>query len=696
MNRAIILLLPLFLFIFFACAPKHLPQKELPTPTEADALADETFKRAENLFNAGDYEGALKRYKDYVDQFYSKAQTDAALMRIGEIFAILQDFESAADYFERVLAEFPESTFTEDAHIQKLRALYDLSLYIKVVEQGMAIMHKGFSDSGQRALLLLIADAQMALESYADAAYRYNQVYQDYPMEEPEDVYARLKNAVERLSSDEIGLLLENFENERTKGLLLYRLAVVLTLEENYDDALEVLTRFLEEYPMHPLWSNASELAETISQRYAFEPFTIGCILPLSGPWEVYGKRALQGIELALEKAGMDISSPDFKIIIKDSYSDPEVGAAAVRELASEKVGAILGPMVTAEACAEEAQTQKIPIIVFTQKENITKDAEYVFRNFITPKMQAESIVSYAVNDLALKRFAILYPDEKYGKTYMNLFWDALIAHGGHVTGVEAYNPKQTDFVDPIKKLSGRYYKVPVDLEEKDGILIYGNYDDEIADPWQHRIMKIAPDPLMRVSGLFLLGETFEQATQKNKGQEDDEPEPIIDFDAVFIPDAPKTAGLIIPQLAFHDIKDVYLIGTNLWHSKALIKMSHQYVQGALIPDGFFADADSQVVKSFTERFETVFGGTPGIVEATAFDTAMILFDVMGRANVNYRIAVKDTLLNLKSFEGTTGMTAFDDSGDVEKQLYMMRVKGKRFVELKRKQPRLFWHRQIP
>ena len=90
---------------------------------------------------------------------------------------------------------------------------------------------------------------------------------------------------------------------------------------------------------------------------------------------------------------------------------------------------------------------------------------DYVFRNFITPGMQVKTLVSYAIKKLQLKRFAILYPDENYGKTFMNLFWDEVIALGGKVVGAEPYNINHTDFADPIKKLVGLNYDIPEDLK---------------------------------------------------------------------------------------------------------------------------------------------------------------------------------------------------------------------------------------
>ena len=75
-------------------------------------------------------------------------------------------------------------------------------------------------------------------------------------------------------------------------------------------------------------------------------------------------------------------------------------------------------------------------------------------------------------------------------------------------------------------------------------------------------------------------------------------------------------AGLIAPQLAYYDIKDVYMLGTNLWHSDALIRIARQYVQGAVMPDGFFADSTSPGVQQFVATFEETYEEKPDFIEA--------------------------------------------------------------------------------
>jgi ABC-type branched-subunit amino acid transport system substrate-binding protein len=160
------------------------------------------------------------------------------------------------------------------------------------------------------------------------------------------------------------------------------------------------------------------------------------------------------------------------------------------------------------------------------------------------------------------------------------------------------------------------------------------------------------------------------------------QPEPVIDFDAVFIPDGPTTSGLIIPQLAFYDVVGVQLLGTNLWHSDRLIEMAQQFVQGAIMVDGFFAESNSQQVKDFVEMFEETFDEKPGFIEAVAYDTAIMLFNLVSRPDIQSRSELKNEIWNLQDFHGLTGMTSFDNTGSADKELYLLQIKGDKFIEL--------------
>jgi len=41
-------------------------------------------------------------------------------------------------------------------------------------------------------------------------------------------------------------------------------------------------------------------------------------------------------------------------------------------------------------------------------------------------------------------------------------------------------------------------------------------------------------------------------------------------------------------------------------------------------------------------------------------------------------------LKNLKNFKGVTGLTSFTETGDVDKDMYILRIRGDEFVEPKK------------
>ncbi len=448
----------------------------------------------------------------------------------------------------------------------------------------------------------------------------------------------------------------------------MFQLGLNYADEERYDEALEILSVFTEKFPQHENIQQAKSLIAAINKKSVYSRYTIGCLLPLSGPYKIYGNGALKGIQLAFNQFNTGNHRPSIKIIVKDTASDSVKAAAAVKELFEENVAAIIGPVVTSGSAAREAQNYGIPIITLTQKDNIPEIGEYVFRNFITPGMQVKALVSYAVEELGLKSYAILYPDEKYGKTFMNLFWDEVIAHEGKVVGVESYKPDGTDFADPIKKLVGLYYEIPDKLKN-----INETADENETDETTNENI---------VETLLL---PLDKESENWNMKENDEPEAVVDFDVVFIPDAPKTSGLIIPQLAFYDVKDIYLFGTNLWHSDSLIDMTLKHAQGAVMPDGFFVESRSKNVKQFVDSYNEIFHRKPGFIEAAAYDTALILFQMVSRPDIRFRSVIKNELKRLEDFHGVTGLTSFDSNGDAIKNLYLLQIRGQRFVELEQR-----------
>lgn len=636
-----------------------------PTPPEyGDALLEkgkELFEKAEQLFNEKWYPQALDAYVAYIAALPSGPSADKALFRVAGIHMALGEYENSAAAYERLLAEHPESPLAASARFELLFALYHAGRYQDVITQAAAVEAQTLTPIETVRASRLLGDTYMALKSPVDAIHFYAMAYHLSEPPERQQILPLIKAAVPQLDDSGILSLLGQLAGRLPSGYLMYQLAQNKIAEQNFDAAIAILSAFIDKYPEHEHHAEAKILLDQLAKNYEFNRRAIGCLLPLSGPYKMYGQRALSAIQFALTRYSRRNPKADCRLIIKDTGSDPDRAANAVRELAAENVAAIMGPLTVIEPAALEAQASGIPIITLTQKDHVPDIGEFVFRNFFTPRMQVRALVSHVIEQLGLHRFAILYPEEPYGRTFMNLFWDEVIAAGGVVTGVESYRPNQTDFADPIKKITGRYYEVPDDLKDP-------------ADSIGENSTKPA-------------GEEKPAEGVRTRRPVEDKPPAVVDFDAVFIPDSPRKAGLIIPQLPFYDVNDVYLLGTNLWNSDELIQMAREYSQRAIIPAGFFAGADSGNVRAFVKGFQETFNETPGFIEAVSYDTASMLFELTGRPDILSRTALAGALRELKDFPGVTGLTSFEPNGEVHKQLYLLGIRGNRFIELKSAQP---------
>ena len=424
-----------------------------------------------------------------------------------------------------------------------------------------------------------------------------------------------------------------------------YRQAFLFLEQDKLENAQHA-ARSLIRSTQDPSWiSKGREILDRIHGDISVEKGIVGCLLPLSGSFSIYGEEVLNGIELGTDMFAGSGQGPSLELVIRDTEGKSEKAVAELEDMArNKKVMAVIGPLSskTAVAVADKAEELGVPIITLTQKKGITEAGDMVFRNFMTPSQEVECLVDTVINDMGIKRFAILYPDNSYGRFYMNLFWDRLEETGGIVTSAESYGPEETDFAGQIKKMTGRYYPRPESLVRK---------LRQMQPPEQDE------------------SEIYPEA-----------PEPVIDFEAVFMPDNFQRIVMIAPQLVYHDVLDVQLIGTSLWQSPELIDMAGDYVQDAVFPSGFIEGSGQVGVEEFLEKYRAGFDSDPGILAATGYDTIRLLKEIMDREDVLTRRNIHEALIECKDFQGVTGTISFDSRGEAVKELILLTVSGRRIV----------------
>ena len=663
------------------------PLLEPTAPPELEAIDyGNLFLEAQSLYAVQWFEEALLKYDFYIQRQPDGVHADTALKRMGDIHFLLGAFDSARNAYRTLLERHPQSPLVPDVRLAMLETYAREGKYEELIRYSFEIPDSLLTPAQLLRKETMTGDAYLATDSPVDAFYFYSLVYNQSPLLLKDQTLEKLKEVLPHLNTINTVYLLDRLKDGVLRGHLLYHLGLLNLETGRTDDAIATLSELVNRHPVHEQAGKARLLILEIFSESISSPHSIGCLLPLSGPYKTYGEKALQGIELALNEYHRTHKEKPIHFIVKDTASDPFQAVQAVRELDEANVSAIIGPIFSAEPAAMEAQSRGIPIILFTQKDDVTRIGEFVFRNFITPRMQIEPLAAYAVKHMGLKRFAILYPDENYGNTYMNLFWDEVLSLGGAVVGVESYDPMDTDFAKPIKKLVGLYYEVPKELE----IDFTFTPEDEVnQDPMAKtttNMLAFLPHEIKKIPQLYFwgfpqaLGPLANDVAQGRK--RDDALEPIVDFDALFIPDAAKKSGLITPQLAYFDVEDVVLMGTNLWHSQQLIDMSQDYIQKAVLTDGFFPESKNPRVRVFLKYFQDTFDENPGFIEAVAYDSAKILLQTLVNPGIRFKSHLKDELLNLIDFPGVTGSTSFDYKGDAIRGPYILRVKGRSFESL--------------
>jgi branched-chain amino acid transport system substrate-binding protein len=357
---------------------------------------------------------------------------------------------------------------------------------------------------------------------------------------------------------------------------------------------------------------------------------TIGCILPLSGKYADFGNKALDAVTLAAGMPDKENKTP-WETIVEDSQGLPEKSKAAVANLANVKnVMAIIAITDSEEALetAKEANKWKVPIILITAKEKVTSEGDYVFQHFLTPTQQVRALVKYSVDDLNSSIFSVLYPEDEYGKELEKIFRKELVGAGGKVQKAVSYSKDQTDFADEISKLTG-----------------------------------IDPESL-----------------SKRKKADPKEKVPV-DFEALFIPDSYPRVKMITSQLDFYKLKGFLLVGTSLWNSPTLLKNGAGYLEGAVFADSFFKDALYPETRDFVDSFVTIYNRDPENIEALAFDTAGMIFSVLGNANIKTRQEFSAGLKKIGIYNGATGIIYFDSNRVAQKTPFIIKIKDGKFEQ---------------
>ncbi len=603
----------------------------------ATAKQRRAFEAATTLADAGRDAEALNAFKAFVQHYPSSVLTAQALMALGGLALKLEQPIQAQGYFQNLAQRFPASPLVPEAHLKRGIVSHDLRQYDASLN-ALNLALEGLTQPQQRAQAhYYLGLNRRQLQQYRDAFEAFHQAVEasaDTTL--IQDAQSAIDTLIlHQLTPDDVRYLVNRYATNAQGAQLLSRLAQHYRDTNDIVGELDVLQQLVNTYPNHPELPTLMTRLGALQSALTTDTRTIGVMLPLSGDGQLAGQRVLWGIELALELLRAAQPELNIRLRIRDTQGDSEVASSALHSLVTDDhVIAVIGPLFSqvATEIAPLTEALGIPVISpYARSSDFPFLSPYAFRNSLTDANQARFLADYAVRVLNLTRFAVLYPDEPYGESLKDTFIEHIIDLAGQVVVVSAYPPDDKNFGHAIKRLGG--------------------IDDESL-------------------GDLLAGSGTKITMAKTKP-----------YEAIFLPGYYDRVGLMAPELAFYNITNVQLLGTDGWNSEELIVIGEHFVEDSIFVDGFFTDAEAPSVARFVAQFLSRYEEHPTLVAAQGYDTFNMLVSLL-QSGSSTRFELRDRLLQLRDFPGVTGITSLDPDGNAVKIPYLLTVKDGRIIQL--------------
>ncbi len=603
----------------------------------ATAKQRQVFLAAETLYSTGRDTEALQAFKDFVQRYPSSALTDRALMTLGTLSLKLQQPIQAQGYYRNLTQRFPSSPLVPEAHLQLGILTYDMQNYPESLAS-LRLALNGLTIPQQQAQVhyyigLNARQQQRYMEAF-EAFNRAAEVSADETLmrDAQSETDALMQND---LTPENLQQLADQYATASLGAQLLLRLAEHQREARDIMGEMETLQRLITTFPDHPDLTILQLRLEVLEATMTTDATKIGVLLPLSGEGKLAGQRVLWGIELALDVLRARHPALNLSLHIRDTQGDSTVAGNALRTLViDDHVIAVIGPLFSQVSTDLAPLTEELSVPVispYARDSDFPFLSPYAFRNSLTDADQARFLADYAIRVRNLTRFAVLYPDEPYGVSLKDAFIEQTIGLEGEVVVVSAYPPDAKNFGQAIKRLGG--------------------IDDQSL-------------------GDLLVGSGTKVAKARTKP-----------FEAIFLPGYYDRVGLMVPELAFYNITNVQLLGTDGWNSEELIVIGENFVEGAIFVDGFFTDSTAPSVTAFVQQFRDRYKERPTLFAAQGYDTLDMLGQLL-QSGVNTRFELRDMLLQIRDFPAVTGLTSLDQDGNAVKTPYLLTVKDGRIVQL--------------
>lgn len=330
----------------------------------------------------------------------------------------------------------------------------------------------------------------------------------------------------------------------------------------------------------------------------------IGAVLPLSGPWAIYGEPIRKGIELAREETQAEYEAGEFphriELWVEDSESQPARAVEAFQKLIDEHdVHGVIGGVTSAEALVMidvAAEQERVLLSPSASSPDLTeqKGTRYFYRIYPSDFREGTQLASWTALNLDYENAVVVSVNTPFARGISRVFENEFERYDGEVLEEIVYPEGQEEFADLARQVMAR------------------------------------------------------------------NPE------AVYLADFAEPVRKIIQALDRAGFKG-RILTTSAFAAPDIIEEAGELAEGVMLAQTVFdPDSEEPHVQRFVEAYREKYGETPGLFAAHGYDAMRVMaqasLEPSGVPSEFWK-----GIRSLGDYQGVTGAITFDQKGDVGK-----------------------------
>jgi len=390
-----------------------------------------------------------------------------------------------------------------------------------------------------------------------------------------------------------------------------------------------------------------SKFTKEQQQKGGAGPVQVGLLAPMTGEDAEIGRFILQGAKLALDNHNARAQNP-LKLIVYDTRGNAVETARKSKDLLmKDQAQLCIGPVLSNTATVSAAMFAGKDIIMITPTANedgISSIGENIFQMNVSLGAVAQKLARYAVDNLNIRDFAVVAPNNAFGYAMAEAFKEELGRHSIMVVHEEYFNEGTNDFTPVLKRL--RYALLRRRLEE---VAAERGFSGRITQISRSDSLRYN-DSTLAVGGLFM---------------------PLLDYQDV---------AKLAPQVRFHRVR-TQMLGTGGWNDPRVLAKEN-YASNAIISVGVQPDQESEEWKTFSAAYRSRYNDAPNRIAAMGYDAAQLIIKTVSETGGADTGKLKKALSSVQDYSGLSGKISFDPQTGANEGIVIMKVTETGFMRV--------------